>query len=96
MIENQHHFLPPCDVILEAKGLENLTALMKYIRQGRSTLLLAFTFSVMYNLVGLYFAVQGMLTPVVAAILMPMSTVSIVGISFFMSRYFAKQQNLQI
>ena len=96
VIENQHHFLPPCDVILEAKGLKNLPALMKYVRQGRTTLLLAFTFSVMYNLIGLYFAVQGMLTPVVAAILMPISTVSIVGISFFMSRYFAKQQNLQI
>lgn len=96
IIEDQHHYLPPCDVILEAKGFTQFQELMKYIRTGITILVVSFTFSLLYNLIGLWFAVQGQLTPVVAAILMPLSTVTIVGLSFLLSRYFAKQHKLQI
>jgi Cu+-exporting ATPase len=51
---------------------------------------------VIYNVVGLSYAMQGKLTPVVAAVLMPISTVSIVGMSFLLSRYFAKRNNLSL
>nr|HMU03127.1 hypothetical protein [Saprospiraceae bacterium] len=38
----------------------------------------AFGLALLYNVIGLYFAVRGELSPVVAAILMPVSSISVV------------------
>jgi len=38
----------------------------------------SFAISFFYNVIGLSFAVQGLLTPLVAAILMPLSSVTVV------------------
>jgi len=41
--------------------------------------------------VGLSFAVSGNLLPIVAAIIMPLSTITIVGFVTVMSNYFARK-----
>jgi P-type Cu+ transporter len=42
----------------------------------------SFIVSILYNIIGLYFAVQGLLAPLVAAILMPASSLSILLITY--------------
>jgi Cu+-exporting ATPase len=96
IIENENNFLPACDVILKVDQLPKLKPLLNYIQNAKTILLSCFAISVIYNLIGLSYAMQGLLTPVVAAILMPISTVSIVGISFLLSRIFARTNNLNI
>lgn len=95
VIEDENNFLPSCDAIIHAEVLPFFDKILHYISTSNYILFITFSISLLYNVVGLYFAVQGMLTPVIAAILMPISTVSIVGLSFLLSRYFAKQSKLK-
>jgi Cu+-exporting ATPase len=81
LAEDVNNFTPSCDAILDAKKLHQLPALLALARWGRYTMRIAFVISILYNLVGLSFAVQGTLSPMIAAILMPASTLSIVLIS---------------
>lgn len=96
VIESEHNYLPSCDVIMKADKLASLHNLLNYVAKMKFILISCFTVSVVYNIIGLSYAMQGKLTPVVAAILMPISTISIIGISFILSRYFAKKHNLSI
>jgi Cu+-exporting ATPase len=51
---------------------------------------MSFVLSLLYNLVGLSFAVTGQLSPLVAAIIMPLSTVTIISFVTLMSNWYAK------
>jgi Cu+-exporting ATPase len=73
-----HSFSPASDGILEASKVSHL---MHYTKVAQGTLRIvkaSFVLSLLYNSVGLFFAVQGLLTPVIAAILMPLSSISII------------------
>ncbi|WP_343487233.1 heavy metal translocating P-type ATPase metal-binding domain-containing protein [Allomuricauda sp. d1] len=76
--ENINVFSPACDAILDASRLKGLDRLLKMSRQSIGIIKMSFLLSLCYNLVGLYFAVTGQLQPVIAAILMPLSSISIV------------------
>jgi len=76
--ENVNVFSPACDAILDASLFEKLPLFMLLSRQTISIIKLSFVLSFLYNLVGMYFALTGQLTPVIAAILMPLSSISIV------------------
>jgi len=54
----------------------------------------SFALSILYNLVGLSFAVQAKLSPLVAAILMPASSISIVLLVSLLTSVLAKRKNL--
>ena len=58
----------------------------------------SFVLSLIYNLIGLSFAVSGNLSPVVAAILMPLSSISIVVFTtvatYFIGKKLAKKETL--
>jgi Cu+-exporting ATPase len=71
-------FSPACDVILQADQLQHLDAYISYIKKSISVVKVSVVISLLYNIVGLSFAVQGLLTPLVAAILMPLSSISVV------------------
>ncbi|MGI9190993.1 MAG: heavy metal translocating P-type ATPase [Chitinophagaceae bacterium] len=94
VIDDEHNFLPACDVIVHAKRLVDMQAVLAFIQKSRIILFITFGVSILYNLIGLSYAIQGDLTPVVAAVLMPISTVSIVGLSFFLSRWYAKRYGI--
>lgn len=76
--EDINNFSPSCDGILDAQALYRLPEFLRYSKIAIRLILLAFAISFLYNLVGLYFAVTGQLKPVVAAILMPISSISVV------------------
>jgi Cu+-exporting ATPase len=77
--EDANLFTPACDAILDSRQFANLDVFLGITKKAMKIIYLSFGFSLMYNLVGLYFAVTGQLQPVIAAILMPLSSISIVA-----------------
>jgi Cu+-exporting ATPase len=81
--DNVFSFSPACDAILQSKQFAGLDKFIKFTHRSKKIVYSGFLISFLYNLVGLSFAVQGNLTPVVAAILMPISSVSVVLFASF-------------
>lgn len=77
--ENVNVFSPACDAILDANKFNQIYQFIKASKSGISIVKLSFGLSFIYNVIGLYFAVTGQLQPVVAAILMPLSSISVVA-----------------
>jgi Cu+-exporting ATPase len=74
-------FTPACDAILDGK---NVHALDRYLDMARSSLTIVktgFGISFFYNAVAITIAVTGHLTPLAAAVLMPLSSISVVTFS---------------
>ena len=92
--ENVNVFSPACDAILDASVFDQLDAFMLLSKKAITTIIMSFTISLVYNLVGLLFAVTGNLLPLVAAIIMPLSTITIVSFVTLMSNYYS-QKNLR-
>lgn len=76
--ENVNIFSPACDGILDATKFSELHNYITASKKAMKVIKLSFVFSLLYNVIGLYFAVTGQLKPVIAAILMPLSSISIV------------------
>jgi P-type Cu+ transporter len=86
-----NNFSPACDAILDGRLFSRLKHLLDYCRKEKSIIYGSFIISILYNIAGLYFAVQGDLSPVIAAILMPLSSISIVLFTTAFSRWFARR-----
>ena len=85
LADDINNFTPSCDAILDAKRFAFLPAILKLATASRYIIGFSFAISIVYNIIGLFFAMQGKLRPMVAAILMPCSTLSIVIISIGVS-----------
>ncbi|MEM8909270.1 MAG: HAD-IC family P-type ATPase, partial [Bacteroidota bacterium] len=77
--EDNNNFSPACDGVLSEKAFATLPRYLAYVNQSRWVIYGAYTFALCYNFVGLSYAVQGLLSPVIAAILMPLSSISIIS-----------------
>ena len=88
--ENVNVFSPACDGILDASQFEKIGFFMQYSKNAMKTIYMSFSLSLLYNLIGLSFAVSGNLSPLIAAIIMPLSTVTIVSFVTIMSNFFAR------
>lgn len=88
--DNINNFSPACEGIMKGETLPIFDKVMEYASESKNVLFSSFGLSLIYNLIGLYFAVQGLLAPVIAAIIMPISSVTIVllttGLSSFLFR----------
>ncbi|CAM1368287.1 ATPase [Tenacibaculum soleae] len=76
--ENINVFSPACDAILDASKFNQIANYIKASKKAIQIIKYSFIVSLCYNLIGLYFATTGQLKPVIAAILMPLSSISIV------------------
>lgn len=76
--ENINVFSPACDAILDASQFDKIEDFFKASKKAMTIIKYCFLLSLCYNVVGLYFAVTSQLRPVVAAILMPLSSISVV------------------
>ncbi len=94
IVEDTASFTPSSDTIMAAKSFEKLPAVMNFSKRSMRVLYLCFAISLVYNVVGLGFAVSGLLTPLVAAVLMPLSSVSVVLIAVLATRYQAVREGL--
>lgn len=89
-----NNFTPACDAIIEASQLPLLHKFMRLCSINKRIVIASFILSILYNIVGLSFAVQGKLSPLIAAILMPASSLSILLLTFGSSYLFAKYLKL--
>ncbi|MES2748328.1 MAG: heavy metal translocating P-type ATPase metal-binding domain-containing protein [Bacteroidota bacterium] len=90
--ENVNVFSPACDAILDAGEFQKLSYFLKLSKNAITTIKMSFGLSILYNIVGLSYAVTGNLLPLVAAIIMPLSTITIVSFVTLMSNYYASKK----
>lgn len=89
--ENVNVFSPACDAILDATKFNLLYKFIKASKSAVTIIKWSFALSFAYNSIGLYFAVTGQLSPIIAAILMPLSSISIVIFTTIATNFIGKK-----
>jgi Cu+-exporting ATPase len=92
--DNINNFSPGCDAILDGAGFEKLPNFIQQAKDAVKVIHISFGISTIYNVAGLLFAVQGLLSPLYAAILMPLSTVTIISFTSIATHLFARKNKL--
>lgn len=92
--ENAAHFSPASDAILDASMISKTPQLFAFAKKTLFVIHLSFVLSLLYNLVGLSFAVQGNLSPLIAAVLMPISSISVIVFTTVMTYFYANKTGL--
>ncbi len=77
--EDTSGFTPASDVIMAASALTKLDQVLAFARSSKRIIYISFGISVLYNIVGLGFAVTGTLSPIICAIIMPVSSVTVIA-----------------
>ncbi len=93
--ESNNNFTPASDAILAAGELARLDRFLQLAKANRKVVMAAFVISVLYNLAGIFFAVKGLLSPMIAAILMPCSSISILLVTYGLSNFYSYRARLQ-
>ena len=88
------NFSPACDAILEARSFAQLPRVLHFAQDCLQVVLGTFVLSFCYNGIGLGLAVQGKFTPIVSAILMPISSLSVMVFATLLVRYAAHRRGL--
>jgi len=92
--DDLNRFSPASDAILEAKSFGYLPNFIQYSKDCIKVIKISFLISWLYNSVGLFFAVQGLLSPVIAAVLMPLSSISVVVFTNVSTRVLARKRKI--
>lgn len=87
-------FAPACDAILDAARLDQLPGLLRFARGTMGVIKASFAVSLFYNAAGLWFAMRGELSPLICAILMPVSSVTVVVLALAGTRWTAHRSGL--
>ncbi len=90
--ENVNVFSPACDGIMDAGQFSRLDYYLHYAKNGVKTIYISFGLSLLYNIVGLSFAISGHLSPLVAAVIMPLSSITVVSFVTIMTNLFARRR----
>ncbi len=78
VVERAGAFSPASDVILRAADLARLPELLELGRRAARVVRLSFGISALYNVAGISIAAAGVLSPLICAVLMPLSSISVV------------------
>lgn len=89
--ENVQQFSPASDAIIAADQLPLLPRYLLLANQSLGVIRWSLVISLLYNCVGLFFAVTGQLSPLIAAILMPLSSVAVVTFAIFATNLLARK-----
>jgi len=79
VVENVSAFSPASDVIAASSTVPSLGAVLKFSKDTVRVVRTAFLVSAAYNVIGIAIAASGKLSPVVCAVLMPLSSVTVVA-----------------
>ncbi len=93
--EDINTFSPACDAILSAERFRHFGRFLRFARAGMRIVHASFGLSLAYNVAGLFFAVTGNLSPLVSAVLMPASSVSVVAFTTIAARVGARRLGLR-
>jgi Cu+-exporting ATPase len=94
--DDMGYFSPGCDAIIMGSSLFKLDSLWRIVKRGKRVIWWSFFISIVYNVVGLSFAVSGNLNPMIAAILMPASSISIVLFTWIATLYGGWREGLKL
>ncbi len=83
--------VPACDGLMAGSRLQHLPAILQFARRARLIVLAGFAVSIVYNAVGLTYALSGHLTPLASAVLMPVSSITIIALSSGLVRFSARR-----
>jgi len=89
--EDVNIFSPACDGIIDASRLMKIGKFLQLSKKAIITIKMSFSLSLIYNSIGLTFALLGKLSPLMVAVIMPLSTVTIISFVTIMSNYYAKK-----
>jgi Cu+-exporting ATPase len=92
--ENTQAFTPASDAILDANKFSELSNFIEFSRKSVNIVKLSFLLSLVYNFICISWAVSGTLSPVVAAIFMPLSSISVVLFAVIITYFSARKANL--
>lgn len=84
-------FTPSSDAILDGNNFAYLPLYLKLSKKALVIVSICFIISFCYNIIGLSFAVSNRLSPLVAAILMPVSSISVVLLTTIVSKIIGYQ-----
>ncbi|HWC59816.1 MAG TPA: heavy metal translocating P-type ATPase metal-binding domain-containing protein [Verrucomicrobiae bacterium] len=90
VVEKIGTFSPASDVILEATQVPRLHEILTFARKSARIVRLSFGVSAAYNLIGISIAAAGILSPLICAVLMPISSISVVLFACGMTRWAAR------
>ncbi len=90
--EDINNFYPACDGIMDADYFIKLKDFLNFANFSKKIIITSFIISLFYNIIGLGFAVTGSLSPLVAAVLMPVSSISVVVFTTFSINLYAKRK----
>ncbi len=88
------NFSPSCDAILDATAFGKLSRFLSFSKKSMNIILATFAVSLIYNVIGLTLAVQGLFSPIASAILMPISSLSVIVFATLSVRFAAKRAGL--
>lgn len=91
-----NNFSPGCDAILDGRSFGKLPRFFNFAKDAMKVIHMSFGISLTYNVVGLSFAVQGTMSPLFAAILMPLSTVTIIAFTSITTHLYASKNGLSV
>lgn len=80
-----------CSIFFSRNSLENLTHLINAAFHTKKLIYLNITFSILYNIFGIYFALSGKVTPLFAAVLMPISSLTTFLLAYLGTRKIGKK-----
>jgi Cu+-exporting ATPase len=92
--DNVYHFSPACDGILDSGKFRQLPGFIHFSHTAMRIVKAGFALSFIYNIIGISFAAAGLLTPLISAILMPLSSVTAVAFATFSTLVMAKQKHI--
>jgi P-type Cu+ transporter len=92
--DDANNFSPACDGILDSKSFSRLKIFIAFCKTSKKIIIGSFVVSFIYNIIGLSFAFQGKLSPLVAAVLMPLSSISAVVFTTLSTNIAAKKKGL--
>ncbi|MBI1937787.1 MAG: heavy metal translocating P-type ATPase metal-binding domain-containing protein [Ignavibacteriales bacterium] len=92
--DNINNFSPSSDGILDSNSFAKLADFISFSITGKKIIVISFILSFLYNAAGLFFAIQNLLTPIIAAILMPLSSISVVLFTTLAVNFIAKRKGL--
>jgi Cu+-exporting ATPase len=96
VVEKIGIFSPASDVILEASQLPQLCQLLNFARRSTRVVRASFGISAIYNLIGVSIASAGILSPLICAVLMPLSSISVVLFACGMTNWAARRAGIQL
>ncbi len=92
--DDVNNFSPACDGIIDSSQFDKIDTLLNYSKTGVNIIKASFVISLCYNLLGISFAVQGTMSPLIAAVLMPVSSVTIILFTTLASTWAGKRMKL--